>query len=74
MGMYLDGRGTGDSAIKVGPQPKITSLMTLFIYPMAEEEPHIHDVLIIGAGPCGLAVAVRLCESTPSAFFTDSEH
>lgn len=34
----------------------------------------IYDVLIVGAGPCGLAVASRLCESTPSALFTDAEH
>lgn len=42
---------------------------------MSEEaHPAIHDVLIIGAGPCGLAVAARLCEHTPSALFTDVEH
>lgn len=34
----------------------------------------IHDVICIGAGPCGLGVAARLCEHTPSALFTDDEH
>ncbi|GMG04507.1 unnamed protein product [Aspergillus oryzae] len=32
------------------------------------------DVIIVGAGPCGLAVAARLKEETPSALFTDDEH
>ena len=34
----------------------------------------VHDVIIIGAGPCGLAIAARLRETTPSALFTDAEH
>jgi 2-polyprenyl-6-methoxyphenol hydroxylase-like FAD-dependent oxidoreductase len=41
---------------------------------MKEEDFHIHDILIIGAGPCGLAVAARLHEHTSSALFTDTEH
>ncbi|KAJ5648461.1 hypothetical protein N7490_004833 [Penicillium lividum] len=39
-----------------------------------ESETEIHDVIIIGAGPCGLGVAARIHEDTPSAVFTDEEH
>ncbi|KAH6681793.1 hypothetical protein B0J14DRAFT_223002 [Halenospora varia] len=41
---------------------------------MAETDCHIHDVIIVGAGTCGLAVAARLCEATPSSLFSESEH
>ena len=41
---------------------------------MEDKNISVHDVIIIGAGPCGLAVAARLCERTPSSLFTDAEH
>ncbi len=41
---------------------------------MTVTEPEVYDVIIIGAGPCGLAAAARLCESSPSSLFTDIEH
>ncbi|KAJ8611752.1 hypothetical protein MRB53_037759 [Persea americana] len=39
-----------------------------------ETLPFVYDVVVVGAGPCGLAVAARLKERTPSALFTDEEH
>ena len=38
------------------------------------ESAFIHDVVIVGAGPCGLAVAARLRESNPSPLFTKVEY
>lgn len=37
-------------------------------------ESNFFEVIVIGGGPCGLAVSARLCEETPAAIFSDGEH
>lgn len=38
-----------------------------------ESDDHVYNVIVVGAGPCGLAVAARMREKHPSALFTDVE-
>lgn len=32
------------------------------------------EVIVVGGGTCGLAVAARLCEDTPGSIYTEDEH
>ncbi|EGW32381.1 uncharacterized protein SPAPADRAFT_139118 [Spathaspora passalidarum NRRL Y-27907] len=38
------------------------------------EEENFREIIIVGAGPCGLAAATRLCESCPGSIYTEDEH
>ena len=72
---YLDG-WISLHAIRDQDSCNHTPQISDFVMAMAAETgsntlPFIYDVIIVGAGPCGLAVAARLRERTPSALFTD---
>jgi hypothetical protein len=54
--------------------PDLTYTSTLTIMSSIQVEEDVYDVLVIGAGPCGLAISARLHEHTPAALFTDEEH
>lgn len=41
---------------------------------MEIEKEDFFEVIIIGGGTCGLAMAARLCEQYPASFYTDDEH
>lgn len=38
------------------------------------EADRFKDVIVIGGGPCALAVCARLCEKCPGSIFTEDEH
>lgn len=42
-------------------------------FPVIQPE-DFHDVVVIGAGPNGLALVSRLCEVNPPSIYTDLEH
>ncbi|KAI5961429.1 uncharacterized protein KGF55_004052 [Candida pseudojiufengensis] len=42
--------------------------------PIIVDNDKFFEGIIVGGGTCGLAIASRLCESTPGSLYTDNEH
>lgn len=59
----------------VAAQPRKIIMTALFEDPVPDIlSDNFYEVIIVGGGTCGLAVAARLCEDTPGSIYTDDEH